>query len=83
MKTLCFATQNLNELMTSLYNVPSEVVFSEEKEMEVIQFPGQEMMEIALEESFDKINKQFNVTVQSFDVMDLGELGFGFVFFLQ
>lgn len=83
MKTLCLATENLNELMTDLYNTPAEVVFSEEKEIEVIQFPGQDVEEIALEDSLEKISNQFNTTVESFDVMDLGELGFGFVFFLQ
>ena len=81
MKTLCLSAQNLNELMSAIYQTTSEVVFCEEKEIEIVRISPER--EIALEDTFEEIDARFNVEVSSFDVMDLGELGEAFVFFLK
>lgn len=81
MKTLCFATENLNVLMNELFATTCEVVFCEEKLAEVIRF--EEGREVALEDSFEFMEERFNVKIDSFDVLDLGDLGMGFAFYLQ
>lgn len=81
LKTLCYSATSLNELLTELYATTSEVVFCEERELEVVRMTGRE---IVLEDAFEEIEARFNVEIESFDVMHLGELfGDAFVFFLK
>ena len=81
MKSLCLTTEKLNELMSDLYKTTCEVVFCEEREIEVIRMSLER--EIALEDAFEELDAHFNVEITSFDVMELGEVGEVFVFIFQ
>lgn len=81
MKTLCFATENLNVLLSDLFMTTAEIVFCEEREFEVVSMPNGR--EILIEDAFEEIGKRFNAEVESYDVMELGERGEVHVFFLK
>lgn len=81
MNTLCFDTDKLNELLSLIYLCPCEVLFSEVLEMEIVHKIGT-VVEFPLLDSLTLIGDHFNTCIQSFDALDLGDLGIGFAFFI-
>ena len=81
MNALCFSTEKLNELLTFLYLCPCEVLFSEIQEIEIISKIGT-AVEFPLLDALTLIGDHFDTYIESFDALDLGDLGIGFAFFL-
>ena len=80
MKTLCYSNESLNELMSELFLAPAEVIFCEDREVEMVKLP--EGREFPLEDAFDEMNARFNIEITSFDVRGLEDVGEVFVFFI-
>jgi hypothetical protein len=86
MKSLCFSTEEMNRFVSELYNHPCcKVSFSEELDTDVIEWYDATLSKIEkitkLEDIIPLMNEKFHISIQTYDVMDLGELGIGFVFF--
>jgi hypothetical protein len=80
LKTLCMSENVLNDLLTQLCVIPCRVLFCEMDKVHKVTCWN---IEIPLVEYFDVIEEHFRTKISSFALMDLGELGSGYVFYIK
>lgn len=91
MKFIFLNNEELNSMATSIIsekhaNVTCQATFSEEEEMDVVEFyqNGENYAydTLPLDDFLPELSKHLHQPIHSFDLMEVGGFGVGFVFFI-
>jgi hypothetical protein len=85
MKSLFFSTEELNKVLAELYNTNTvKVGFCEDMEIDVVEWYNDTLADVQdvtfFEELMVLLGKRYNTTIESYDVVELDELGVGYLF---
>lgn len=82
MKAVALTNEMVNEVITGIYGQEAVLTFIEEMEMDaVVVYENNKIKRIVeMEDVLVAMGNTFNQTFVSFDMVDMGELGMGYVF---
>lgn len=89
MKMLFLTPNELSHTMEEIFATQGKEVtcstgFSEKTEQDILTIAEQNaVQELPIEELFAPLNERYHVDIERYDVMEVGDFGDGFVFFLH
>lgn len=90
MKMLFLTRNSFEETLSEIFEkeegtkVTCKSSFLEEEEKDVVIVKGNSFCHVfSIIDLFEKLNRHFSVSIQSYDVMDIAEFGDGYAFFIK